>query len=74
LAENRRRLAWSRHPNGVFVVSVLRMMALGIMAVARKLSRVGYSRETPSWNHVADPFMLVLCGSIVLTPDFDAVI
>jgi len=32
LQEDRRRLAWSRHPHGVFVVSLLRMMALNILA------------------------------------------
>jgi hypothetical protein len=74
LSEDRRRLAWSRHPHGVFVVSVLRMMALNILAVARKLSRIGYSLETPSWSQVAEHFLLVLCGSILVTEDFDAVI
>ena len=53
LQEDRRRLARSRHPNGVFVVSVLRMTALAILAVARRLSRMGYSLETPSWTQVA---------------------
>jgi len=72
LCEDRRRLAWSRHPNGVFVVSVLRMMALGILAVARKLSRYGYSLETPSWQQVAEHFLLVLCDSILDTEAFDA--
>lgn len=72
LGEDRRRLAWSRHPNGVFVVSVLRMMALGILAVARKLSRYGYSLETPSWQQVAEHFLLVLCDSILDTEAFDA--
>ena len=50
LMEDRRRLAWSRHPQGSLVVSALRMMALCILAVARKLSRFGYSEETPSWG------------------------
>jgi Transposase DDE domain len=71
LQEDRRRLAWSRHPDGVFVVSLLRMMALNIMAVARKLSRVGYSLEPPSWRQVAEHFLLVLCGSILVTDAFD---
>jgi len=75
LQEDRRRLAGSRHPNGVFVVSVLRMMALNILAVARKLSRIGYSsEETPSWKQVAEHFFLVLCESILQTEAFDAVI
>jgi hypothetical protein len=71
LQEDRRRLAWSRHPNGVFVVSVLRMMALNIMAVARKLSRLPYSLETPTWQQVGEHFMLVLCESTLETEAFD---
>lgn len=71
LMEDRRRLAWSRHPNGVLVVSVLRAMALCILAVARRLSRFGHSRETPSWAQVAEHFLLQLCGSILQTEAFD---
>jgi len=73
LQEDRRRLAWSRHPNGVFVVAVLRMIALNILAVARKLSRLGYTKETPSWQQVAEHFLLVLCASTLLLEEFDDV-
>jgi hypothetical protein len=73
LQEDRRRLAWSRHPNGVFVASVLRMIALNILAVARKLSRLGHTKETPTWHQVAEHFLLVLCASTLLTEEFDAV-
>lgn len=73
LQEDRRRLAWSRHPHGVFIVSVLRMMALNILAVARKLSRLTYSNETPTWVQVAEHFLLVLCATTLLTEEFDAV-
>ena len=69
-------MAWSRHPprhpNGVFVVSVVRMIALNILAVARKLSRIGYSLETPTWQQVAEHFVLLVCGSILDTEAFDA--
>ena len=75
LQEDRRRLSGSRHPNGVFVVALLRMMALNILAVARKLSRIDHStEETPSWKQVAEHFLLVLCESILETEAFDAVI
>ena len=70
--EDRRRLAWSRHPQGVFAVSVLRRIAVNIQAVARRLSRLGHSRETPTWQDVADHFLLVLCGSFLETEAFDA--
>jgi predicted transposase YbfD/YdcC len=73
LQEDRRRLAWSRHPHGVFVVSVLRMMALNILAVARKLSRLTYSEETPTWHQVVEHFLLVLCATTLLTEEFDDV-
>jgi predicted transposase YbfD/YdcC len=71
LQEDRRRLSWSRHPNGVLVVALLRMMALSILAVARRLSRMGHTRETPSWTQVAEHFLLKLCGSILETEAFD---
>ncbi len=73
LMEDRRRLAWSRHPQGSLVVSALRMMALCILAVARKLSRFGYSEETPSWGQVAEHFLLQLCASNPETKAFDCV-
>ncbi len=73
LMEDRRRLAWSRHPQGSLVVSALRMMALCILAVARKLSRLGYSAETPSWGQVAEHFLLQLCESNLETKAFDCV-
>lgn len=73
MQEDRRRLAWSRHPHGILVVAALRMIAIAILAVARRLSRMGYSRETPSWGQVAEHFLLELCGSILDTEAFDAV-
>ena len=72
IQEDRRRLAWSRHPKGVFVVSVLRRIAANILAVARKLSRLGGSRETPTWHQVAEHFLLVLCVTVLETKAFDA--
>jgi len=71
LQEDRRQLAWSRHPDGVFVVSVLRVIALNILAIARKLSRLGKRLETTTWHQVAQHFLLVLCAATLLTEDFD---
>ncbi len=71
--EDRRRLAWSRHPVGNLAVSALRMMALCILSVARKLSRFGYTEETPSWGQVVEHFLLQLCGSNLETKAFDTV-
>ena len=41
--------------------------------VARKLSRFGYSEETPSWGQVAEHFLLQLCASNLETQAFDDV-
>jgi hypothetical protein len=73
MLEDRRRLAWSRHPNGLLVVSVLRMIAIAILAIARRLSRMGYSLETPGWRQVAEHFLLQLCGSTLDMKAFDTV-
>jgi predicted transposase YbfD/YdcC len=73
MMEDRRRLAWSRHPNGILVVSALRMIAITILAMARRLSTMGYSRETPSWAQVAEHFLMLLCGGTLDTEAFDAV-
>ena len=73
LREDQRRLAWSRHPNGVLGVSVLRMMALAILSVARLLTRIEYSLEAPIWAQVADHFLLQLCDSILESEAFDNV-
>ncbi len=72
LFEDRRRLCWSRHPRGVLVAAALRAMALTILAVARRLSRVGSSEETPSWEQVSEHFVVVLCRSVLETERFDA--
>ena len=53
-------------------VSVLRRIAFNILAVARKLSRLGHSLETPTWQDVADHFLLKLCDSTLETEAFDA--
>jgi hypothetical protein len=71
LQEDRRRHAWSRHPNGLVTVSVLRMAAMNIMAVLRQLSRLPYSLEMPTWHQVAEHFLLVLCETVLKTGVFD---
>jgi len=70
--EDRRRLAWSRHPNGVFVVSLLRRISTNISAVARKLSRLDHTNELPTWHAVARYFLLVLCPPVLNMEAFDA--
>jgi hypothetical protein len=72
LQEDLCRLSWSRHPNGVFVAAAVRTIGLAILAVARKLSRLAYSKETPTWRQVAEHFFLALCDTTLLTESFDA--
>ena len=73
MQEDRRRLAWSRHPHGVLAVSLIRTMALATLAIARQLSRHGYSKETPTWSQVAGYFLLQLCAGVLETSAFDDV-
>jgi hypothetical protein len=72
LHEDLCRLAWSRHPNGVLVASAVRMIGLAILGIARKLSRLAYSKEVPTWRQVAEHFVLTLCASTLQTESFDA--
>ena len=73
LQEDRKRHAWSRSPSGLLAVCALRMMALCFLALARQLSRQGYSLERPSWAQVAEHFLLQLCGGTLDTQAFDLV-
>ena len=58
---------------GQIVVAALRMMALAILAVARRLSSMKHCKETPSWGQVAEHFLLLLCCPTLLTAAFDDV-
>ena len=73
LMEDCRQVKWSRHPNGVLSVAVLRMAGLAILAVARYLSRLGHTEERPTWQQVCEHFLLQLCDSVLETEAFDAV-
>jgi len=64
LMEDSGQVKWSRHPNGVLSVSVLRMAGLAILAVARYLSRLGYTEERPTWQQVCEHFLLQSLDSI----------
>ena len=73
LGEDRVQHTWSKHPHGVLVVAALRMMALAILAVARQLSCLGYTKEHPSWAQVATHFLLQLGAGSLVTSAFDDV-
>lgn len=73
LDEDLKRLTGSRHPIGVLVVSILRRIGAAILAVARRMSRFGHTKATPTWKQVSDHFFLTLCASVLETERFDAV-
>ena len=73
LRDDRGRLAWSRNPDGILTMAVLRMIALALLAVVRRMSRIGYTHETPSWSEVMEHFLLQLCAPILNTCAFDEV-
>lgn len=71
--DDRRKLAWSRNPQGILVVAVLRMIAIAILATARRLGRMENSKDKLSWAQVAEHFLLLWCGTTLLMQDFDNV-
>jgi predicted transposase YbfD/YdcC/membrane-bound inhibitor of C-type lysozyme len=69
--EDTARLRWSRHPIGILVASVLRMIAVTILAVVRSLSHLKGRKEKPTWRQVVEHFVLQFCGSVLHTGTFD---
>lgn len=72
LREDARQPSFSRHPTGMLVASLLRMLAQNVVAVLRALSRIKHSRRRPTWRQVAEH---VLCTSFTPrldTTEFDA--
>ena len=51
-SEDARRTPLSRHPIGLLVVSILRLVAMCINAVLRSLSRIGDKKRKPPWRDV----------------------
>ena len=49
------------------------MMGLLILAVARQLTRLGYSKERPTWSDVIQHYLLSLCDTTLQTEAFDNV-
>ena len=48
-------------------------MALAILSITRQLSRMEYSKETPTWSQVGEHYLLQLCGSVLNTEAFDEI-
>ena len=62
--EDARRNPWIRVPQAVYALSLLRMIALNILAVLRRMSRRGYTSRSIPWREVA---RLVYFALAVLT-------
>jgi hypothetical protein len=51
--EDARRTPWIRVPHAVYALSLLRMIALNILAVLRRMSRRGYTSRSIPWREMA---------------------
>ena len=71
--EDARRAPLSRHPVGMLVASLLRMLAQNILAVLRSLSRVGSQKQKPSWRAVRQHVAAVAFRTHLDAGEFDAV-
>ena len=58
--EDARRTPWCRVPTAVFSLSLLRMIAMNVVAVLRALSRAGYTSTTLQWATVVDQIRALL--------------
>lgn len=65
--EDARRTPWTKHPDGVLVVGLLRAMAINILAILRALSRHkrGETWLKPTWKTVIEQALLVLCEPLL---------
>ena len=60
--EDARRTPWIRVPQAVYALSLLRMIALNILAVLRRMSRRGYTSRSIPWREVARLAHFALAG------------
>jgi predicted transposase YbfD/YdcC len=70
--EDARRLPWCRVPRAVYATSVLRMIALNILAVLRSLSRRAWDSKPVPWKDVVQAVRFALSPpAIVVSERFD---
>ncbi len=60
--EDARRTPWIRVPHAVYALSALRMLALNILAVLRRMSRRGYNSRSIPWREVAQLAHFAIAG------------
>lgn len=73
--EDARRTPWTKHPDGVLVVGLLRAIAINILAVLRALSRGKTAAGKwlkPTWKVVIEQALLVLCEPLLNMEAFNA--
>ncbi len=72
--EDARRTPWTKHPDGVLVVGLMRAMAINILAILRSLSRYTHGDRwlKPTWKMVIEHTLLVLCEPLLDMEAFDA--
>jgi predicted transposase YbfD/YdcC len=60
--EDARRRPWIRVPHAVYALSLVRMIALNILAVLRRMSRRGYTSRSIPWREMARLAYFALAG------------
>lgn len=77
--EDARRTPWTKHPQGILVVGLLRAMAINIAAVLRALSRYREKPEDPNsplvkhtWKHIVSAIRSLCFEPLIDTLEFDA--
>jgi hypothetical protein len=64
--EDARRTPWIRVPHAVYALSLLRMIALNILAVLRRMSRREYTSRPIPWREVARLAHFTLVGPAIV--------
>ena len=65
--EDARRTPWTKHPDGVLVVGLMRAMAINILAVLRALCRYKCGKKwlKPTWKTVTEDALMALCDTLL---------
>ena len=70
--EDAKRTPWITSPQAVYALAILRMIALNILAMLRRMSRREWESKPPPWNQVVQAVRFTLASSsLVLMERFD---
>lgn len=67
--EDARRLPWIRTPQAVYALSSLRMLALNVLAVLRRMSRREYDSRPLPWREATRLAYFALAAPATSTPE-----